>query len=445
MKTGVSRKLLADLVRSLMLQSVDNNYVKVMFICGEWGSRKGGLSTFNRQLAANLAKTSNERIKVHCYVSESAEEDRQDASRQGVNLITAKRTSGSSDPLEWLKFPPAELPYPDIVVGHGRKYGSAAYHISDRTKCSWLHFVHVFCEDLGKFKVHGGATSDAIAENEEKSRQELELCEAADRVVAVGVNLQQKYERCIPNIKVVTPGIFEMLATIHLQARQTGRWFRVFVVGRGTFEDFILKGYDIAGKAIASLGRKFELVFVGAHHQEHRKMENLFLEATKIARRQLTIRSFRDYQEMKKMFREADLIVMPSRTEGFGLVALEAISAGVPVLVSRECGIASALEEVEGGMSVVVDSDLPDDWANRIRELSEQKSEERHANAMKLREQYEKKYSWKKECEKLEQMILELVQRPQKAPPDRHLMCQYSLNLRGEVNYFKIAFSQVCY
>lgn len=67
MKTGASRKLLADLVRSLMLQSVDNNYVKVMFICGEWGSRKGGISTFNRQLAANLAKTSNERIKVHCY------------------------------------------------------------------------------------------------------------------------------------------------------------------------------------------------------------------------------------------------------------------------------------------------------------------------------------------------------------------------------------------
>ena len=93
--------------------------INVMFVCSEWGSKKGGLSTFNRQLAVNLAKTSNDRINVHCYVCESGEEERQDASRQGVNLITARRPPGSSDPLECLKFPPPELPHPDIVVGHG--------------------------------------------------------------------------------------------------------------------------------------------------------------------------------------------------------------------------------------------------------------------------------------------------------------------------------------
>jgi glycosyltransferase involved in cell wall biosynthesis len=37
---------------------------------------------------------------------------------------------------------------------------------------------------------------------------------------------------------------------------------------------------------------------------------------------------------------------MPSRHEGFGLVALEAISAGVPVLISRESGLGRALREV---------------------------------------------------------------------------------------------------
>ena len=183
--------------------------INVMFICSEWGSKKGGLSTFNRQLSVNLAKTSNDRIKVHCYVCESNEVDRQDASRQGVNLITARRVPGSSDPLEWLKFPPLELRHPDIVVGHGRKFGSAAYAISDRTKCRWVHFVHVFCEDLGKFKLEYSASSDTIAENEEKNRRELELCEAADRVVAVGVGLQRRYVKRIPNIKVITPGLFE--------------------------------------------------------------------------------------------------------------------------------------------------------------------------------------------------------------------------------------------
>ena len=30
--------------------------IDVMFICSEWGSSRGGLSTFNRELAVNLAK-----------------------------------------------------------------------------------------------------------------------------------------------------------------------------------------------------------------------------------------------------------------------------------------------------------------------------------------------------------------------------------------------------
>ena len=350
---------------------------------------------------------------------ESAEEDRHDASRQGVNLITARRPPGSSDPLEWLKIPPPELPHPDIVVGHGRKFGSAAYFIRKATNCKWIHFVHVYCEALGKFKLECNATADAIADNEEKNRRELELCDAANLVVAVGSLLQRKYQRSLPDVKVevITPGIFEQYVTGARQSctstcisESPDEEFSIFIFGRGSFEDFVVKGYDIAGKAVALLGRKFELTFVGAPQDEQRKIEKWFLEETRISREQLTIRSFCSYEELKRMFREADLIVMPSRTEGFGLILLEAISAGRPVLVSSECGIAKALQSVDGGMSVVVKSNLPEEWARRIRELSEQKPEERHASAMHLREQYGKKYSWERECRKLEQMIQALVQ-----------------------------------
>ena len=109
------------------------------------------------------------------------------------------------------------------------------------------------------------------------------------------------------------------------------------------------------------------------------------------------------------MLREADLVVMPSHTEGFGLVALEAISAGVPVLVSSETGIAKALQDLENGMSVVVKTDVSDEWANRIFRLSEQTRRDRHITALRLREQYKLKYSWEKECKKFEKIILELV------------------------------------
>ena len=235
----------------------------------------------------------------------------------------------------------------------------------------------------------------------------------------MGSLLQGKYQRRLRDVKVefFTPGIFKQY--VNLGAGQSEKYesteeeFSIFMFGRGSFEDFTLKGYDIVGKAVASLGRKFNLTFVGAPQDEQRKIEKRFLEETKISRTQLTIRGFCNYEEIKEMFREADLIVMPSRAEGFGLVALEAISAGVPVLVSSACGIPKILQGVNGGMSVVVKSDLylPEDWAKRIRQLSEQKPEERHASALHLREQYGKKYSWKKECEKFKQMILELVQR----------------------------------
>lgn len=112
------------------------------------------------------------------------------------------------------------------------------------------------------------------------------------------------------------------------------------------------------------------------------------------------------------MFREADLVVMPSRTEGFGLVALEAISAGVSVLISRECGIAKALQAVDGGMAVVIPTASPDKWATKIQQLSEQTPDERYTSAVRLRENYEKVYNWKEESKKFEKMILQLATSP---------------------------------
>ena len=42
-----------------------------------------------------------------------------------------------------------------------------------------------------------------------------------------------------------------------------------------------------------------------------------------------------DGECLKRLFQQVDLAVMPSRTEGFGVTGLETMSAGLPVLVSR--------------------------------------------------------------------------------------------------------------
>ena len=412
----------ASTVASGEKEKKEQRLIDVMFLCDEWKSSKGGLSTFNRELAINLAETTTGSMKIHCYVSRSDDQDREDAKQHGVNLITAQTVPGSGDPLDWLKIVPPELPHPHIVIGHGRKFGIPAFHVERATRCKWIQFVHVFCEDLGKFKETTATTvADTIEENEEKHRMEIELCKAADAVVAVGSRLHQKYSRSLPNVKVeiITPGItgkfcnesIESGEHVGVLSRTSNdmfmKTFNVFMFGRATFEDLMLKGYDIVANAIGSLGVKFELTFVGSSPGDHRNVEQWFLQKTGIKRKQLTIRSYcTEQDELKGMFHQSDLVALPSRTEGFGLVGLEAISCGIPVLVSGESGLAEALQEVQGGSNVIVQSD--DDaveWARRISEVSSQSPEERQTNARELRENYRKVYPWRMECERFKGLI----------------------------------------
>jgi D-inositol-3-phosphate glycosyltransferase len=53
-------------------------------------------------------------------------------------------------------------------------------------------------------------------------------------------------------------------------------------------------------------------------------------------------------------------MIMPSRHEGFGLAAYEAIAAGVPVLVSQDSGLARLLmEKVPNGEQAIPREILP--------------------------------------------------------------------------------------
>ena len=72
---------------------------------------------------------------------------------------------------------------------------------------------------------------------------------------------------------------------------------------------------------------------------------------------------------LKRLFCEADLVLIPSRREGFGLTGLEALSAGLPVLVSKNSGFGEALRKVPFGSSIVIDSDDPKVWAAAIKDI----------------------------------------------------------------------------
>ena len=99
---------------------------------------------------------------------------------------------------------------------------------------------------------------------------------------------------------------------------------------------------------------------------------------------------------------------MPSRTEGFGLTGLEALSAGLPVIVSKNSGFGEALGNVLFGSSFVIDSEDPNVWTAAIKGMWNKHRQTRLDEAKALRDSYRTKYSWSKQSKDLLKKIINL-------------------------------------
>ena len=376
-------------------------------LSSEWRSSKGGLSTISRELAIQLAKHPD--LKVSVYLPQCSEDDKKVASSHNVQLIEAEELLGF-DPINWLTVAPANHVM-DYVIGHGVLLGRYAQIFKRQHQCKvWIQVVHTAPEELGKYKTY----EDAISKAEKKHKTEVKLCEMADQVVAVGPKLKEVFSRYLRYCKKdqavinLTPSIFSEFSHVK-QSTEERETFDVLMLGRGDSEDFRLKGYDIVAKAIAHLGLPFRLTFVGAPSGKEDEVTNQFLELG-IDRSQLTVRCFNENrEELAKLFCEVDLATMPSRTEGFGLVALEALSASLPVLVSGNSGVGEALKKVPYGSQWVVDSENPKDWANAIRIVQRKDRELRLEEIKILSEKYAAKFSWDGQCKLLVERMLNIT------------------------------------
>ena len=389
--------------------------LKVTLLGSEWTSSAVGLSTLNRELAIHLSQ--HPKVEVSLLVPEGAckDEDKREAKSDGVTVVDAKKRPGY-EPLDWLGVPPKDHRM-DIVVGHGVKLGRQVQFIKDSahfSNCKWVQMVHTAPEDLSRYKDY----SEPISKGEKKHQVEVDLCKMADLVVPVGLRLEDFYSsylrRCKENqdIFTLTPGLFEReFGDLKQAPNETGE-LKVLLCGRGDDEDFQLKGYNIAVEAFSDprLKRKpYHLIFVGAPDGKQDMVREKLLQCG-MAEEQLTVRKFLQSREgMKDLFCEVDLAIMPSKSEGFGLVALEALSAGLPILVGSKSGFARALENIPLGKSCIVDSDDPTKWAEAIEGVRV-----RHAVRLEeiklLRESYDNKYNWKEQCEAFVEMMCRMVQ-----------------------------------
>ncbi|MDY0376662.1 MAG: glycosyltransferase family 4 protein [Desulfobacterium sp.] len=63
--------------------------------------------------------------------------------------------------------------------------------------------------------------------------------------------------------------------------------------------------------------------------------------------------------EIKKYYALADVVVLPSRSEAFGMSVLEGMACGLPVIVSHNSGIADLIQHGDNGFLMQKNSELP--------------------------------------------------------------------------------------
>ncbi|MBY8851379.1 glycosyltransferase family 4 protein [Saccharothrix longispora] len=348
--------------------------LSVLLLCDEWSSHRGGISTVNRALAAALAAEGH---RVVCLVESATREEHLDAAECGVELVVAQRTPAG--PNLFLPDPAVERLRPDVVIGHDRVTGEAAWAHARKHGDAWLvHVVHTAPSEVERYKDSGRATGRI----EERERFTRLMAREADVLAAVGPLLTRHTESVVHDgehdVRVVRldPGLDADGAARTPPARPL-----VLVLGRT--EEPLVKGLDIAAGAVADLdvrpGAPAPTLLVrGAPEPLCDRVHADLVKGTGLAASRLDVRPFAAGNgEARRDLLRAAVCVMPSRAEGFGLSALEAIGVGTPVLVSARSGLAELLFEVlgPGAAPMVVEvTDGPRDravWSEAIRRVLE--------------------------------------------------------------------------
>ncbi|MCH5279911.1 MAG: glycosyltransferase [Lachnospiraceae bacterium] len=81
------------------------------------------------------------------------------------------------------------------------------------------------------------------------------------------------------------------------------------------------------------------------------------------------------HKEVASVIKASNVVVIPSKWEGFGLVAVEAMACGIPVV----CSNVSGLNEVIGDVGIKIELDNKIEFANAIRKIINMDSDEKKA------------------------------------------------------------------
>ncbi|OGA54320.1 MAG: hypothetical protein A3G25_09930 [Betaproteobacteria bacterium RIFCSPLOWO2_12_FULL_63_13] len=186
----------------------------------------------------------------------------------------------------------------------------------------------------------------------------------------------------------------------HLRGREL-----VLYLGRINFK----KGLDILARAFGKVARirpEAELVIAGPDQEGYAEQVRRWLIQEGVAER-TTFTGMLWNQEKWSALCAADVFVLPSYTENFGLAVVEAMIAGCPVIISDKVNIWREISGVRAGIVVPCDVQQTADAITGLL-ANPERARELATNALQLVEQ---KFTWESVIVKMTELYDTLVVR----------------------------------
>ena len=265
----------------------------------------------------------------------------------------------------------------DLLHAHYWLSGQVAAVAKERWGVPLIQSMHT----LGKVKNLALAAGDC-AEPAARIRGEGEVVAAADRLVAntdeEARQLVELYDADRRRVKTVSPGVdlsvFCPGSAEQARARLGLPADAVVLVFAGRIQP--LKGPDVVMHAAADLLRscpaladRLVVVFVGGPSGSEvgapGRLDGLAVRLGIAG--SVRMEPPCPQRELADWYRAASVVLVPSHSESFGLVALEAQACGTPVVAAAVGGLRTAVRD--GYSGVLVDGHDPAAWARVLEKL----------------------------------------------------------------------------
>ncbi len=240
----------------------------------------------------------------------------------------------------------------DLLHSHYWLSGVAAQRLARRWRVPHVTMFHT----LAHLKQ---LANPAEAEPTLRLEMERHLIQHADRIIAATLDEQMQIIRhcgaTAGQVEVIPCGVDLRRFVPHerREARaqlgwQTDRPVLLFV---GRLDPF--KGPDVLLRAAALMQEKTRVVIVGGNVSGDPELEKLRELARELGLRQrVHFLGARPQEELPLIYSAADVTVVPSYHESFGMAAVESLACGTPVVATRAGGLMTVIRHGETGYLV---------------------------------------------------------------------------------------------